>query len=222
MSERGRYVRIEGMDGSGKSTQLELARRFSIDNDINAVFTREPGGTELGVQLREMLLHDRNHNLSPTVEASLLTAGRLHLFETVIDPALEEDRVVVSDRGYESSKIYQTTGDSLSADTVETISSLLLPRRYMRPDALALLSLSKSTRVQRLLERFKETAADKIESRSADFYEKVFQGYKELESQEYVTVIDAERDAEEIFDTSMKQLIFGKYLPKDTHRTIID
>ena len=221
MSEQlGRYVRIEGPDGAGKTTQLQLAQDFSIEHDIPATFVREPGGTELGVEIRHMLLTNKSHDLSPMTEVLLFTADRNHLVETVILPKLEDDELVIGDRGIESTKIYQAAGGGIDPDMIQEISNRILPHRYVRPDALALLSISRSTREKRMADRYRTEGADKIEQRQAEYFDRVFEGYKSLEKEDYVTIVNAERTPEEVF-YDMKPILFGKYLPRDTHKTTI-
>lgn len=221
MSERlGRYVRIEGPDGAGKTTQLNLAKQFAQEHGIKTTFLREPGGTELGIEIRHILLTNKAHQLSPKTEVLLFTADRNHLVETEILPKLENDELVIGDRGIESTKIYQVAGGGISAETINTISSLILPSWYLRPDALALLSISRATREKRMSDRYKTEGADKIESRDTEYYDRVFDGYKALEDEDYTTVINSERSEEEVFD-DLKPILFGKYLPPSKNKLFI-
>ncbi|MDB5168314.1 MAG: thymidylate kinase [Candidatus Saccharibacteria bacterium] len=211
MSEQlGWYARVEGIDGTGKSTQLELARQYSEEKGIDTVFIREPGGTEFGNRLRAILLNDTSIHLSPQVETALFTADRRHLCDEVIFPSLEKDMVVISDRGVESGVCYQSAGGGISREAYMAISNLLLPERYMRPDALALLSLREEVRRKRIQVRFDSVAADKIESRGEEYTRRVYDAYRSLEELDYATVIDAEPDPEQVFE-QLKPVLFGKF-----------
>ena len=221
MSElRGRYVGMEAVDGAGKTTQWRLAEEFDKEYGIGAEFVREPGGTEFGLDIRAMILHNRDYKFTPATEFLLFTADRRHLWDTVIKPALDDDRPVISDRRIESTVAYQSAGGGLPRETILGISEQLLDPRYMRPDALALLSISRETRRRRLDYRLAYEAADKIESRHQAYLDRVYAEYKAHETLEYATVIDAERSPEEVFE-SLKPVLFGKYLPRDKHEKII-
>lgn len=211
MSEQlGRYVRLEACDGAGKTTQIELAKQYSQENDIDAVFVREPGGTELGILIRELLLQKSSLTLSPETETALFTADRRHLYDEVILPALNAGRLVISDRGIESTLCYQSAGGGIDKKTIMDVSSLLLPKRYMRPDRLALLSVTKEVRQKRLIARFGLETADKIESRDEGYHSRVYDEYKSLESLDYATVVDGNREPEEVF-ADLKPILFGEY-----------
>lgn len=207
----GRYARLEGADGVGKTTQMQLAREYSERKGIHTVFVHEPGGTELGIMLRELILINTDVHLSPEVEFAMFTADRLHLMNTVILPALEEDSVVIGDRGIESSIAYQSAGSGVSKETILDVSSRLLHPRYMRPDALAILSLSHEARNRRLEKRFAHQGIDKIEARKGGYFERVHDEYKELEKLEYAQVVDADRDPEDVFK-DLKPILFSKYM----------
>ena len=212
MSEQlGRYVRLEGADGVGKTTQMQLAREYAAQKGINTVFVREPGGTELGIMLRELILVNMDVHLSPEVEFAMFTADRIHLMNTVILPALEEDSVVISDRGIESSVAYQSAGGGVSKETILDVSSRLMHPRYLRPDALAILSLSQEARNKRLEKRFAHQKSDKIEARQAEYFARVYNEYKQLETLEYAQVVDADRDPHDVFE-DLKPILFGKYM----------
>ncbi|MGH7217974.1 MAG: dTMP kinase [Candidatus Microsaccharimonas sp.] len=205
----GRYVRIEGPDGAGKSTQIELAKAYAEQNNIKFLHVREPGGSELGNELRDIILHKKQYDLSPSTEYALFTADRSHLAETVILPALNEGYVVVGDRGIESSYAYQAAAGGLDRKAIFTTGELLLPEWYMQPDALAILSLSKEERQRRMDAKKISLGLDKIESRQADFFNKVHDGYIELKDLPYAVVVDAELSEEALFDT-VRPIIFGK------------
>jgi dTMP kinase len=206
----GRYSRIEGIDGSGKSTQINLAKKFSEANNLDAFFIREPGASPLGEELRRIILSSNEHQLDAPTEYALFTAGRLDTYSSIIMPKLKEGLSVISDRGVESSFAYQSAGGGISKEAIWGVAELLLPPRYMRPDGLAILSLTKKVWRERLEKRFAEEEADKIEARSGAYFDRVFDAYKELEKRPEVTVIDAnEGTPEELFEY-VKPVLFGK------------
>jgi len=210
MSEQlGHYARLDAIDFAGKTSQINLAREYNKKHNLGTVFVHEPGGTLFGQHIRSLLLTDKSVDLSPHVELLLFTADRLHLYKTVIEPALREDRPVVSDRGIESS-VYQTAGGGLSQDEIYRISAELLPERYIHPDAIALLSISKETRRKRMIKRLTVEAPDKIESRDEAFTDRAHELYRGLELLPHTQVVDAERTEEEIFE-DLKPILFGKF-----------
>jgi dTMP kinase len=209
-TELGRYVRIEGCDGAGKSTQIELAKQYNEEKGIGAVFVREPGGSEFGARIRALLLTDHSVKLGPEVEFALFTADRRHLWDETILPALNDNRPVISDRGVESTMCYQSAGGGIDKQTIMDVSTQLLPTRYMQPDALAVIAVSKEIRRQRLQARFTQIAADKIELRDEDYANRVYEAYQSLQDLDYATVIDGDKDPEEVFE-HLKPVIFGRF-----------
>ena len=109
---RGVFITLEGGDGSGKTTQAELLREWLSGEGRTVLRTREPGGTEVGVEIREIVLHHRG-DISPRAEALLYAADRAHHVATVVRPALARGAIVVSDRYVDSSLAYQGAGRTL-------------------------------------------------------------------------------------------------------------
>jgi dTMP kinase len=213
MSEQlGWYARLEGGDGVGKTTQLNMAKDFAKKQGIDAVFVREPGGTNFGAEIRHMLLTHTDYDLGPEVEAALFTADRRHTLDTVILPALNDNRLVISDRGPESMVAYQSARGGVDKKILWDLTRMLMPARYIETDALVILSLSESIRRKRLEKGLGSDAADKIESRSHEFAQRVHSQYESFRNElEYAHFVDANRDPEEVFET-IKPLLFGKYI----------
>lgn len=208
----GRYVVLEGIDGSGKSTQIELAKNYAEENELDVLFVREPGQTVLGTHLRALLLENKSVELSPEVESLMFTTDRLHTWKQETTPALQRGATVISDRSYRSTEIFQAAAGGVSSEKIRELTSLFLPERYINPDKLALLSISRFTWKNRLEKRFGVEAADKIESRDPAYSERVFSGYKQLEQNPHVTIIDAEPGPNEIFK-QLKPVLFGDSAP---------
>lgn len=220
ITDLGWYGRIEAPEGAGKTTQVNLMKAFALEHDIDAVFVHEPGGTELGKILREILLQNENFTLTPEAELAIFTADRIYLWENVILPALKANQLVISDRGPESGVGYQAGGGKMKAETIWEVTRLLLPERYVTPDALAILSISRETQRQRLNKRHLELGRDKIESRGEEYFDRVHAAYKKMQLLGHATTIDAEPSPEEIFE-NVKPVLFGPFLPRDTHKTLI-
>jgi len=206
----GWYARLDAPEGAGKTTQINLAKQYNEEMGIGAVFVHEPGGTELGLVYRDILLNNKKYTLTPQEELAVFTADRIHLWETVIYPALQDNRPVISDRGVESGVGYQAGGGAIPTDTIWEVTRLLLPERYVKPDALALLALSRETQRQRLDKRHLDLGRDKIESRGEAYFDRVHAAYKEMEAFDHSHVVDAERSPEEIFE-DLKPILFGPF-----------
>lgn len=212
MAERnglGRLSRIEGPDGAGKSTQMQLAHEYAAAHNLPFVQVREPGGTELGNKLREILLHDRSFVLSPMAEALIFTADRRQLVDEKLVELLNDGFYVSSDRGFESTIAYQSAKGGVPKDDLMALSRLALPEWYIEPDGLALLDISPEEFEKRMRAKANTVEGhDKIESRKMDFFRDVHATYKDLGNLAYATVIDAELSPEEVFNF-VRPVIFG-------------
>lgn len=212
MSEQlGIYARIEAVDGAGKTLQVKMLQQFSEEKGIDAVFVREPGGTPVGEALRSIILGHGEEDLTPEAEVLMFTAARQLLYDKVITPALTQDKLVVSDRGLESTVNYQTASGKMTRETVMELSRLVLPERCIRPDILAVLAISKETQRRRLGDRFKYEAADGMESRGDVFLDRVFDEYQTTAQLDYATVIDGNGSPEEVHE-QLAPVIFGEYM----------
>jgi dTMP kinase len=167
------FVNFEGLDGSGKSTQVELLRAHLEETGREVVATREPGGTQLGEQIRELLLGGTE--ISPWAEAALFAAARAELVAEVIRPALERDADVVCDRYLDSSLAYQGIARGLGVERVLALNMDAI--RGLLPDATFLLLIDPEEAAHRSGE-----ASDRIEREGAGFLREVDKAYRELGS----------------------------------------
>ena len=164
----GVFVSFEGGDGVGKSTQIRLLAAWLADQGHEVVTTREPGGTPLGLQLRDAVLH--GEHVSPRTEALLYATDRAHHVDTVVRPALARGAVVVTDRYLDSSVAYQGNGRDLGADEVERLS--LWATDGLLPDLTVLLDLDPAIGLTRLTGR-----PDRLESAGAEFHRRTRQAF---------------------------------------------
>ncbi len=141
----GRFISFEGLDGAGKTTQIDLLERWLIAQDIAYLRTREPGGTALGIELRQLLLQRPDLQIAELAEAFLFQADRAQHFATLILPALAAGTLVVSDRCFDSSIAYQGAAQGLGMEFIEQLS--LLATQGHAPDLTILLDLDP-TQVQ--------------------------------------------------------------------------
>jgi dTMP kinase len=165
------FVTFEGIDGSGKSTQVDLLKQALEAEGRTVVATREPGGTQLGEHLRELLL--AGPEMTPWAEAALFAAARSELVEEVIRPALEAGSDVVCDRYIDSSLAYQGIARGLGVDRVLQLN--LEATRGLLPDRTFLLLVEPARAAER-----PAAAPDRIESFAGDFMARVDTAYREL------------------------------------------
>ena len=191
----GVFITFEGGDGAGKSTQLQLLATWLDEQKKTYVLTREPGGTDVGLELRDIILH-RKGFLAPRAEALLYAADRAHHVHTVVRPALERGDVVVQDRFFDSSVAYQGAGRVLSEDEVRDLS--LWAVEDLRPNLTIVLDVPAE--VARARRDSTRDVYDRLEAEADDFHERVRQAYRRLAGAEpeRIVIIDGELPAEEI------------------------
>lgn len=189
----GLFITFEGGDGSGKSTQVALLTEWLESDGREVVHSREPGGTDLGLELREIVLHRRGH-ITPRAEALLYAADRAHNIATKVRPAIERGAVVIQDRYLDSSVAYQGAGRVLGATEVRDLS--LWATEGLLPDLTVLLDLDPA--VGR--ERIAGGVYDRLEEEKSDFHERVRASYLELAAAEpeRFLVLDATTSVDEL------------------------
>ena len=198
----GLFITLEGGDGSGKSTQSARLTGWLTDAGHTVVVTREPGGTSLGLELRDIVLHRRGE-IAPRAEALLYAADRAHHIATVVRPALERGDIVVQDRYIDSSVAYQGAGRVLDGGEVRNIS--LWAAEGLVPDLTVLLDLPESDGRDRMATR---TKYDRLEAEAGDFHARVRAGYlalAEAEPQRFL-VLDA-RDSIETIAEAIRERV---------------
>ncbi|MET0805869.1 MAG: dTMP kinase [Lacisediminihabitans sp.] len=175
----GLFITFEGGDGSGKSTQAELLAEWLAASGHTVVRSREPGGTDVGLELREIVLHSRGH-IAPRAEALIYAADRAQNIATRVRPAVERGEIVIQDRYLDSSVAYQGAGRVLDADEVRGIS--VWATEDFRPDLTILLDLDEAIGRERLDEV--RTRYDRLEAEKSDFHARVRAGYLALAAAE--------------------------------------
>lgn len=191
----GLFLTFEGGDGSGKSTQSALLTDWLVEQGHTVVHSREPGGTDFGIEVRELVLHRRGH-ITARAEALLYAADRAHNIATVVRPALERGDVVIQDRYLDSSVAYQGAGRVLDPQEVRDLS--LWATEGLLPDLTVLLDLDEGTGRTRLDES--RTRYDRLEAENDDFHARVRAGYLALaaaEPQRFL-VLDATLPVDEL------------------------
>ena len=193
MAARGVFITFEGGDGSGKSTQIQSVRDWFESRGREVVVTREPGGTELGTEIRR-LVQNGPEDVDARTEALLYAADRAYHVATVIAPALERGAVVLGDRYIDSSLAYQGAARSLGVDEIASLSAWAT--RGLYPSLTFLLDLPPEVGARR-----RTDAPDRMERESMDFHERVRHQYLRLADAEpdRIVVIDAVGTVDEVF-----------------------
>ena len=193
MAARGMFITFEGGDGSGKSTQIQSVRDWFESRGREVIVTREPGGTELGTEIRR-LVQNGPEDVDARTEALLYAADRAYHVATVIRPALERGAVVLGDRYLDSSRAYQGAARSLGVDEIASLSAWATQGLY--PSLTFLLDLPPEVGARR-----RTDAPDRMERESMDFHERVRHEYLRLADAEpeRIVVIDAVGTVDEVF-----------------------
>jgi dTMP kinase len=194
--QRGKFITFEGLDGVGKSTQLENLAEYLRQRGLDVITTREPGGTELGEKLRTVLLSSRTSGLSPLAELALMFAGRAQHVEEQILPALERGQWVLCDRFTDSSEAYQGAGRELGSEVVLQLHKALC--HNLQPD-LTILMLSDVTRAvararRRNVEQSRQLQDDenRFEKESQAFYGRVLAAFMAIAKRSPQRVVPVE------------------------------
>lgn len=192
---RGLFLTFEGGDGSGKTTQSALLTDWLTASGRTVVHSREPGGTELGLELREIILHRRGY-IAPRAEALLYAADRAQNIATVVRPAVERGEIVIQDRYLDSSIAYQGAGRVLDGAEVRELS--LWATEGLLPDLTVLLDVDVTVGRARLDDAKKPY--DRLEAEAAEFHIRVREAYlalAEAEPERFL-VLDATRSIDEL------------------------
>lgn len=199
------FISFEGIDGSGKTTQIQLLKKRLENLGANVIVLREPGGTDFSEKIRELLL-DKKYSLNFETELLLFESARAYLTSQVIKPALEKGTVVLTDRFYDSTVAYQGYGRGLDLDFINICNKFAV--QGITPDITFYLHISWDTSLKRRAKGIN----DRIESSGEEFYQKVIEGFSDLSQQnsERVISISAEQEkeiiAEEIFTYVLAKL----------------
>jgi dTMP kinase len=194
------FLTFEGIDGSGKSTQMRLlaARLRAAGHDV--VENAEPGGTPIGTQIRRILLDAKNQELCPTAELLLYFASRAQAVDELVRPALAAGRIVLSDRWTDSTLVYQGCGRGLGADTVRTLDRIAC--RGLVPDLTLIVDIDLETSLARARVRntTEESSETRMDEQSLEFHRRVRDAYHTLAAQEpnRIRMVDGSADVETV------------------------
>ncbi len=194
---KGVFITFEGLDGSGKTTQIEMLNGHLVKSGYEVVVTREPGGTPIGDMVRDILLDPENRGMSFKTEVLLFEASRSELVSKKIIPAIDSGKIVICDRFFDSTLVYQGLARGLGVEKIYQMS--LWSTSGIEPDLTFLLSIdveSSEARIHSL-----QKARDRIEDEEFVFKKKIQEGYLEIAKKfrERLFVIDAKLKVDEVF-----------------------
>lgn len=203
---KGLFITFEGVEGSGKSTQIDLLKEFLSSKGYDVMTTREPGGTPIGDKIRKILLNPDFKEMDYRTEALLYAASRAQHVAEVITRALPKGRIVISDRYTDSSLAYQSFGRGLDQKRLESINKWATGD--LDPDLTILLDIP----ADKGLKRTSRSLADRIEQENLEFHDRVSKGFLKVAKKfpKRIKIVDASRDVEEIHQEVVK--IIGKLL----------
>jgi len=205
--KKGLFITFEGLEGCGKTTQAKMLFDFLTKQKIPSIYTKEPGGTKIGDKIRKILLDQKNDGMDYKTEMLLFLASRAENVRLIILPALEEGKVVISDRFYDSTTAYQGYGRGIDLEITKSLNSLVVGKAI--PDLTFILDIDPYEGLNRSASfgnsremRFEEEFINKKIIGGKLFLERVRQGYYQLSHEEKgrIKIIDANRNKEDIFD----------------------
>ena len=196
-TEYGKFITIEGIEGVGKSTACAFIREFLQKNNITFIETREPGGTQIAEEMRDILLKHHAEILTPEAELLLFFAGRAQNIAEVIRPALQQGTWVIADRFVDASFAYQGGGRGVANTQIEQLAEFIVAD--LAPDLTLLLDAPVEIGFERMRDR---ESKDRIEQEQADFFERVRRAYLDRAAQctPRIQLIDASKTVRDVQD----------------------
>lgn len=208
----GMFLVMEGPDGSGKSTQIALLKEYLKEKGWECLVTREPGGTAIGEAVRKIILNPEYKEMSDVTEMLLYAASRAQLMAEVIIPALEQGKIVISDRFVDSSIVYQGIARGLGIDTVAAVNAPGIGK--YKPDCIFFIDISEEEGIRR---KQVQKKLDRLEQESIDFHAMVAEGYRKvLSKRDEVIYIDGS-DSMESIQMKIREEITKKMMSKSLY-----
>lgn len=199
----GIFITMEGPDGSGKTTQIDLLKKYLENKGYDIVIAREPGGTTIGEAIREIILNPDYKEMGHMTELLLYASARAQLVNQVIKPALAEGKAVICDRFVESSAVYQGIGRGLGVDTVYEVNNFALGD--VKPKLTIFMDLDAEDGIKR---KKKQAELDRMEQEDLSFHKRVVEGYRQLAKlyPERIVPINATLPIDEIHSMIVKEV----------------
>lgn len=194
---RGKYIVIEGPNGTGKTTQADLLIDYLATKGITAHHIKEPGGSPVGEAIRNVLLSDK-FDRTPMTNALLFTANRHELWHAVIGPALGRGEWVIGVRNYWSSLVFQGYGEGMDVEVIRAITDTFTHPKYIHPDLGIILNFQDETERARRIKKRASDEPDRFELEASDFHARVNKGYRTIAKEFDAVEIDAGGTIEQV------------------------
>jgi dTMP kinase len=192
---RPKFITFEGIEGSGKSTQVKKLHVFFLEKNIDTILTREPGGTFVGEKIREILIDEKIEKLEAKTELFLNFAARLEHVEKIIKPSLAQGKTVISDRFFDSTFAYQGNAFGLDETLIEDVKKMAISD--FAPDITFLIDVPVEAAFSRIQARADNNRYEKL---GFDFHQKVRDGFLQLAKKNpRIKVIDGTKNQQEVF-----------------------
>jgi dTMP kinase len=194
--KKGLFITFEGIDGSGKTTQIKKLDKYLNEKKIETVVTRDPGGTDISEAIRNIALNNKYTNMSNETEVLLYCSSRAQLVNEIIIPTINSSKTVLCDRFIDSTLAYQGFGRGFDLKTLEFLNNFVCKK--IEPDVTFFFDIG----IDIFTERFFNNNKDRIESESIEFHKKVIDGYNRLakSNKKRIKKIDGRMDINSIFD----------------------
>lgn len=203
MNKLGKFIVVEGLEGAGKTSVIQIIKQYLEKFSINAIVTREPGGTRIGEMIRKIIKEKSDEGIDPYCELLLFYAARTQLFKQVIEPALQRGTWVLADRFELSTFAYQGGGRQLDLRKIATISKICL--NNVKPNLIFFLDLTPEQGLYRAMQRNQQL--DRIEQESSTFFHNVYKTYKRLiATMDNVCCIDASKPLKIVQEKILQEL----------------
>lgn len=192
---RAKFITFEGIEGSGKSTQAKKLHEFFLAQNISAILTREPGGTVASERIREILIDEKIEKLEAKTELFLNFAARLEHVEKLIKPSLAQEKIVISDRFFDSTYAYQGSAFGLDETLIDAVKKMTIAD--FAPDITFLIDVPVEVAFARIQNRADNNRYEKL---GLDFHKKVREGFLQLaKKNQRIKLIDGTKNPQEIF-----------------------
>jgi len=192
---RPKFITFEGIEGSGKSTQVKKLHAFFLEKNIDAILTREPGGTFAGEKIREILIDEKIEKLEAKTELFLNFAARIEHVEKIIKPSLAQGKTIISDRFFDSTFAYQGNAFGLDETLIEDVKKMAISD--FAPDITFLIDVPVEAAFARIQTRADNNRYEKL---GFDFHQKVRDGFLQLaKKNRRIKVIDGTKNQQEVF-----------------------
>ncbi|WP_058487027.1 dTMP kinase [Defluviitalea phaphyphila] len=200
---KGLFITVEGPDGSGKTTQIKELEKYFINKGYEVILTREPGGTKISEKIRNIILDIENKELSDMTEALLYAASRAQHVKEKIKPAIDEGKIVISDRFVDSSIVYQGYARGIGIEIIEEINKFAIQNTM--PDITFFFDIEPKLAMKR---KVSQKALDRLENENMSFHNLVYKGYKILADRypNRIKVINARNSIEEVREQILREL----------------